>query len=65
MTELSRREALAATALVSLAVAVPAWAQDKATGVDMAAWELGDLYADDAAGDAARRKVPAEIPGLL
>jgi oligoendopeptidase F len=65
MTDLSRREALAATALVSLAIAVPAWAQDKATPTDMAAWDLGDLYADDAAWDAARKKVLADIPGLL
>jgi len=65
MTNLSRREALAATALVSLALTVPAWAQDKATPGDMAAWDLGDLYADDAAWDAARKKVLADIPGLL
>ena len=59
MTDLSRREALAAAAFVSLAAAVPAWAQDKGASADMAAWDLSDLYADDAAWDAARTSCAA------
>ncbi len=65
MTDLSRREALASAALASLVAAVPAWAQDTATSTVIAAWDLSDLYADDAAWDAARRKVLNDIPGLL
>ncbi|MEG3147173.1 oligoendopeptidase F [Sphingomonas sp. RT2P30] len=65
MTDLSRREALAAAALATFAAAAPAWAQDKAAPIETAAWDLSDLYADDAAWDAARRKVLGDIPGLL
>lgn len=65
MTDLSRREALATAALATFAAAAPAWAQDKAAPIETAAWDLSDLYADDAAWDAARRKVLADIPGLL
>ena len=65
MTDLTRRETLAASALAGVAIAAPAWAQDAAvppaTG---AAWDLTDLYADDAAWDAARRKLLAAIPSL-
>jgi oligoendopeptidase F len=65
MISLTRREAIAAAALTSFATALPAWAQDKAAGADGAAWDLGDLYADDAAWDVARKDVLAKIPGLL
>ncbi|MDH7972680.1 oligoendopeptidase F [Sphingomonas sp. AR_OL41] len=65
MTDLSRREALAAAAFATFAAAAPAWAQDKAAPTETAAWDLSDLYADDAAWDAARRKVLADIPGLV
>jgi len=65
MTDLSRREALAAAALTTLAAAMPAWAQDKATAGETAAWDLSELYPNDAAWDAARKDVLAKIPGLL
>ncbi|WEJ97867.1 MAG: oligoendopeptidase F [Candidatus Sphingomonas phytovorans] len=65
MTDLSRREALAAAALTTMAAAMPAWAQDKGTPVDVAAWDLSELYPSDAAWDAARKDVLAKIPGLL
>ncbi|MBS0479521.1 MAG: oligoendopeptidase F [Proteobacteria bacterium] len=59
MPALSRREALAATALAGLVAALPAWAQ--AGG---AQWDLTDLFANDAAWDEARRKALADVPGL-
>jgi len=65
MTSLSRREALAAAALTTLAAAMPAWAQDAATTGAVAAWDLSELYPNDAAWDAARKDVLAKIPGLL
>src|SRR4051812_32790626 len=61
MTELSRREALTAAAMVSIAAAMPAWAQDAAPG---AMWDLTDLYPNDAAWDEARKKTLAEVPSL-
>jgi oligoendopeptidase F len=64
MTELTRREALVATSFATLAAAMPAWAQDRASASDAAAWDLADLYPSDAAWDAARKKVLAAIPGL-
>src|SRR3954471_12804008 len=66
MTALTRRETIAAAATVAtFAAALPAWAQDKATAADVAAWDLRDLYPNDAAWDAARKKMLADIPGLL
>lgn len=65
MTDLSRREALAAAALTTLAAAMPAWAQDKAAAGETAAWDLSELYPNDAAWDTARKDVLAKIPGLL
>ncbi|MBR0552900.1 oligoendopeptidase F [Stakelama marina] len=64
MTDLNRREAIATTALASMAIAMPAWAQDKATPTDTAAWDLSDLYPGDAAWDAARKAALAELPSL-
>ena len=66
MTDLSRREALAASALATAAVAMPAWAQDRAaaTGADVAQWDLTDLYASDAAWETARKELLAAIPAL-
>ncbi|CAN5340498.1 oligoendopeptidase F [soil metagenome] len=65
MTDLSRRDALAVAVLATFAAATPAWAQDKTAPTEVAAWDLSDLYADDAAWDAARRKVLGDVPGLL
>ena len=62
MPELSRREALAAAALATLASAAPAWAQ--AGGATTAAWDLTELYASDAAWDQARKQALAALPGL-
>src|SRR3982750_3250541 len=65
MTDLTRRETIAAAAtLASLTAALPAGAQDKASA-DGAAWDLSDIYPDDAAWDAARKKLLADIPGML
>jgi oligoendopeptidase F len=66
MTDLTRRGALGAAALASLAAAMPVWAQDKAAAVDStgAAWDLTDIYPSDAAWDAARQQALAAIPGL-
>jgi len=61
MTEVTRREALTAAALVALAAAAPAWAQDaKATPM----WDLTEIYPDDAAWDAARKAALAALPGI-
>ncbi|TPG20905.1 oligoendopeptidase F [Sphingomonas koreensis] len=65
MTELTRRGALGAAALASLAVVMPVWAQDKgAVDATGAAWDLTDIYPSDAAWDAARKQALAAIPGL-
>lgn len=63
MTELTRREALAAAALTALAAAAPAWAQD--TARDTALWDLSEIYPDAAAWDAARKGVLDGIKGLV
>lgn len=62
MTELSRREALAATAVAGLALGAPALAQNAAG--DGAAWDLTELYPSDAAWDAARKEALEAIKGL-
>lgn len=62
MTELTRREALGAAALATLASALPAWAQDAAA--EGAAWDLTELYPSDAAWDQARKAALAAVPGL-
>jgi oligoendopeptidase F len=62
MLDLSRREALAATALAGMVAAMPAWAQDASGGG--AQWDLTDLYPSDAAWDEARKKALADVPGL-
>jgi oligoendopeptidase F len=64
MTELSRREALAAAgALASLALSAPGWAQGAAQAGG-AAWDLTEIYPDDAAWDAARKGALAALPGI-
>lgn len=65
MTSLSRREALAAAAIASLAAAMPVWAQDAATPPPSgAAWDLTEIYPNDAAWDTARKQALAAVPGL-
>lgn len=67
MTDLSRREALATSALAALAAATPAWAQQPAApapGATAAAWDLTELYPNDAAWDAARVKALADAKAL-
>lgn len=61
MPDLSRREAIAATALAGMVAAAPAWAQ-VAGG---AQWDLTDLYPSDAAWDEARKKALADVPSLV
>jgi oligoendopeptidase F len=63
MTDLSRREALAAATFASLAAALPAWAQDTAHAGGPA-WDLSEIYPSDAAWDDARKKALAAIPGV-
>ncbi|MBO9621412.1 MAG: oligoendopeptidase F [Sphingomonas sp.] len=63
MTELSRREALAAAALAGLAAAAPAWAQGAAPGTT-ALWDLSEIYPNDAAWDAARKQTLAALSGI-
>jgi oligoendopeptidase F len=60
MTELTRREALAAAALAGLAAAAPAWAQDSAAAL----WDLSEIYPNDAAWDAARKQALADLSGI-
>lgn len=60
MPALSRREAIAMTALAGIAATLPAWAQDGGG----AQWDLKDLYPSDAAWDEARKKALADVPGL-
>ena len=62
MTELTRREALAAAAFAGIAAAMPAWGQDAATSA--AAWDLSEIYPDDVAWDAARKQALAALPGI-
>jgi len=64
MTEFTRRPALLAAGLATIATAMPVWAQDKASAADVAQWDLSDLYPGDDAWDAARKKALADIPGL-
>ncbi|HEX8300591.1 oligoendopeptidase F [Sphingomonas sp.] len=62
MTEITRREALTAAALVTLAAAAPAWAQDAGTSAAM--WDLTEIYPNEAAWDAARKSALAAVPGI-
>ncbi|MCM8730856.1 oligoendopeptidase F [Hephaestia sp. GCM10023244] len=64
MTDFSRRETLAASALAALVVAMPAWAQDTKMPADTAQWDLAEIYPNDAAWDAARKQALAAIPGM-
>lgn len=64
MTELTRRQALAAAALASLAAAAPALAQAVAAGSDTPLWDLTEIYPNAEAWDAARKQTLAALPGL-
>src|SRR3546814_6798396 len=64
MTDLTRRETLAESALGALVAAMPAWAQDKTMPADTAQWDLTDLYPSDAAWDEARKQALAALPGM-
>jgi oligoendopeptidase F len=62
MIELDRRGALTLAAILPLAAALPAWAQDAAS--ETAMWDLTEVYPDAAAWDAERRATLAAVPGL-
>ncbi|TGX54967.1 oligoendopeptidase F [Sphingomonas gei] len=64
MTELSRRDALAAGAIASLATALPAWAQNAAPSAAGPAWDLTEIYPTDAAWDEARKRALAALPAI-
>jgi oligoendopeptidase F len=62
MLELDRRGALTLAAVLPLAAALPAWAQE--VTADAAMWDLTEIYPNLAAWDAARREALAAVPGL-
>lgn len=64
MTELNRRDALAAGALATLATSLPAWAQNAAPTAGAAAWDLTEIYPNDAAWDEARKSALAALPAI-
>lgn len=73
MTELTRRQALAASALAGLAAAAPARAQAPSPSAAPAAqtpaataaeWDLTELYPTDAAWESARQALIARVPTL-
>lgn len=67
MTDLTRREAMAASALAGLAAAAPSWAQQVASAPPTAggaAWDLTELFPTDAAWDAARTTALAQVKTL-
>ncbi|MCW2367828.1 oligoendopeptidase F [Sphingobium sp. B11D3D] len=64
MTDLSRREAVAAAAIAGLAALAPAsLAAQTASNRDLT-WDLSALYADDAAWDSARRSALEAVKGM-
>ena len=66
MFDLSRREAFVSAGAVALAAGVPNWALAQASGGNSAAaWDLREIYPSDAAWEADRRAIQAEIPSLL
>lgn len=64
MTELTRRDALAASALATLMLSTPALAQTATAGSSGAAWDLTELYPTDAAWDAARKAALEAVKGI-
>ena len=65
MLELSRREAFVSAAVVALAAGVPSWALAQTAADGGAAWDLSEIYPTDAAWEAERRAIQAQIPSLL
>jgi oligoendopeptidase F len=65
MLNLSRREAFLSAAVVAIAAGVPSWALAQATAGGGAAWDLRDIYPTDAAWEADRQAILAQIPSLL
>jgi len=65
MLDLSRREAFVSAAVVAIAAGVPSWALAQATADGGAAWDLRDIYPTDAAWEADREAIQAQIPSLL
>ena len=65
MTDLSRRDAMAAAALASLAAAFPALAQTAGAAGDGAAWDLTEIYPDAAAWDAARKEALEAVKAFI
>jgi len=65
MLDLSRREAFVSAAVVALAAGVPSWALAQAAGDTGPAWDLRDIYPTDAAWEADRQAIQAQIPSLL
>jgi oligoendopeptidase F len=64
MTDLTRRDTLAAAAVAGLALSMPAWAQSAAGNGGGAAWDLTELYPNDAAWDAARKEALSALGGI-
>ena len=64
MTNLSRREAIAASALATAAALIPAAARAAEAAASAAAWDLSELYPNDAAWDAARKQALADAVAL-
>jgi oligoendopeptidase F len=65
MLDLSRREAFVSAAVVALAAGVPSWALAQTLGDTGPAWDLRDIYPTDAAWEADRQAIQAQIPSLL
>ena len=65
MLDLSRREAFVSAAVVAIAAGVPSWALAQAPAGSGAAWDLRDIYPTDAAWEADRKAIQAQIPSLL
>ncbi len=63
MTDLSRRDVIAATALATFATAFPSTAKTLSADAT-ASWDLTELYSNDASWDAARLKALDAIKGL-
>ncbi|MEO8548294.1 MAG: M3 family oligoendopeptidase, partial [Sphingomicrobium sp.] len=65
MLDLSRREAFVSAAVLALAAGVPSWALAQASSAGGAVWDLRDIYPTDAAWEAERKAIQAQIPSLL
>ena len=66
MLDLSRREAFVSAGAVALAAGVPTWALAQASSDSAAAaWDLREIYPTDAAWEADRKSIQAQLPSLL